>query len=469
VKAIMGFFPLRSLPGIVWPALPDGSLAQVWAGYQELDRTQWLEPAELEGGQLSQVRTLLAHSAAQVPYYRKLFAEAGIVPAAIRTLDDFRRIPLLTRRLCQDHFDARCAASLPPGTLPRSVLSTSGSTGMPVKVPQTNLNNLWWYAFYLRDLEWCGLRPSDSLAVIRNTKVSGAERQQAREGRRLPSWQRELHPLLDFGPCYGMDIQQDHRRQLHWLRTIQPTYLLSYPTNVAALAALVEEQKQGVPSLRAIHLISESLLPEVQARIEAAFGARVMNTYSCMEAGYVASPCPAGHGLHANAENVLVEVLDEHDRPCAPGQTGRVVLTNLHNFRAPFIRYDIGDEVTLAPGRCPCKRGLPLLTQVHGKVRPLFRLADGRLKRSGSLAEDIARLGGQRQYQVVQKSLELILVRIIPDATWTDGHRERVRRLVNEFFEGTLQVEIQLVEHLPPPPSGKFQSMVCEVPAPGRS
>jgi len=465
----MGFFPLRSLPGIVWPPLPDSSLAQVWAGYQELNRTQWLEPAELERSQLSQARTLLAHSAAQVPYYRKLFAENGISPAAIHTLDDFRRIPLLTRRLCQDHFEERCAANLPAGTQPGSIMHTSGSTGMPVKVPQTNMFNLWWHAFYLRDLEWCGLRPSDSLAVIRITKATGAEQQLVMDGVRLPSWLRELHPLLDFGPCHGMDIRQDHRRQLRWLRSIQPTYLLTYPTNAAALAAVIEEEGQGVPGLRALHLISESVAPEVQVRVEAAFGVPVKNTYSSTEAGYLASPCPEGHGLHVHAENVLFEVLDEYDRPCAPGQTGRVVLTNLHNFRAPFIRYDIGDEVTLAPGRCPCKRGLPLLTQVHGKVRPLFRLADGRLKRSGVLAEDLSKLGGQRQYQVVQKSLEQILVRIVPDATWTDGHRERIQQLFAEFFEGALRVEIQLADHLPPPPNGKFQSMVCEVPAPASS
>ena len=96
----------------------------------------------------------------------------------------------------------------------------------------------------------------------------------------------------------------------------------------------------------------------------------VKNLYSTTEAGYIASPCPSGTGLHVHSENVIAEVLDERDRPCAPGQTGRLVFTTLHNFLAPFIRYDILDEVTLASEPCPCGRGLPLWTRVEGRRHP---------------------------------------------------------------------------------------------------
>src|SRR5215831_400334 len=86
----MSFFRLRTLPGNTWPPVPDGSLAHLWSAYLHLDRTQWLDPAELQRHQLSQVRTLLAHAVAQVPYYRQVLPAAGIVPARIHSLDDFR-------------------------------------------------------------------------------------------------------------------------------------------------------------------------------------------------------------------------------------------------------------------------------------------------------------------------------------------------------------------------------------------
>jgi phenylacetate-coenzyme A ligase PaaK-like adenylate-forming protein len=99
----MSFFHLRTLPGYSWPALPDASLSQVWVAYQELGRGQWLAPEEIERRQLEQVRTLLTHALAQVPYYRRTLAEAGISPAAVQTPAGFRRVPPLSRSDCQAH------------------------------------------------------------------------------------------------------------------------------------------------------------------------------------------------------------------------------------------------------------------------------------------------------------------------------------------------------------------------------
>ena len=98
----MGFFHLRTVPGCRWPPLPDSVFSQVWSAYLELDRTQWLAPAELLQGQLKQVRALVTHCLSNVPYYREVLSAAGIVPAAIQTMDDFRRIPLLPRRVYQE-------------------------------------------------------------------------------------------------------------------------------------------------------------------------------------------------------------------------------------------------------------------------------------------------------------------------------------------------------------------------------
>jgi phenylacetate-CoA ligase len=459
----MPFFHLRAVPGNSWPALPDGKLSQVWAAYQALDRTQWLEPAALERQQLTQVRTLLAHAVNQVPYYRQRFAEAGIFPGSIQTMDDFRRIPLLSRATYQERFADLAAAVLPAGTTAGGETHTSGSSGVPVTVLQTNMVLLWWFAFLLRDLEWCGFEPSGTLASIRTSDKTGAELERWRHGILSSCWLPALETLIETGPAYTMDIQQDHTKQLHWLRSIAPDYLLTFPSNLEVLARLLRQQGEPVPRLRAIQTISEPLTDEARARIEAAFGVPVKNTYSCCEAGYLASPCPEGHGLHVHSENVILEVLDAAGRPCAPNQTGRVVVTALHNFRAPFIRYQLDDAVVLGAARCPCGRGLPLLARVDGKQRVMFRLAGGRLKSSSPLADLLEGLGGHRQHQVIQRALDHVVVRLVIDRTWTGEHGQRLRRLIQEFFEAPVRVDMQVEEQLRPPASGKLQSMACEI------
>ncbi len=272
--------PLNPTPGIAPRSPLSARAGRLWSLYQELDRSQWGTPAELERLQLAHLRLLLKHCVRHVPAYcQRLFA-AGLAPEAIRTPEDFRRLPLLARRTYREQVAAFRARVLPPGTTPAGRGPTSGTAGEPGAVWQTNQTNLRWWALYLRDRDWAGLSASSHQAI------------------------GEL--LADAGDL----------------------------------------------------------------RIEAAFGVPARDVYACPEAGFLASPCPQGHGLHVHAEHVLLEVLDEHDRPCLPGQAGRVVLTTLHNSLTPLVRYETLDEAIPGPTACPCGRGLPLLAKVWSKRPP---------------------------------------------------------------------------------------------------
>ena len=163
----MALFRLRSSPVCEWPRLPPAAVNSVWATYKELDGTQWLPPAELEQQQLRQLRLVLGHCAEQVPYYQRLFAEHGIVPAHIQSLADFRTIPLLSRQLYQQHFTDLTVRQLPLGTVKATAGFTSGTNGVPVQVQQTNDVIQWWFACMLRDLEWSSIDLRGSLASIR--------------------------------------------------------------------------------------------------------------------------------------------------------------------------------------------------------------------------------------------------------------------------------------------------------------
>ncbi|HQU46925.1 MAG TPA: hypothetical protein PK867_29240, partial [Pirellulales bacterium] len=111
----MSFFTLRKLPGQCWPQLPDACLSQVWAAYRALDATQWLTAPEIELRQFSQLNELVDHCRRHVPFYRDLLAMHGIDGKTIQSLSELRRIPLLSRRTWQQHFDRFCAERLPPG------------------------------------------------------------------------------------------------------------------------------------------------------------------------------------------------------------------------------------------------------------------------------------------------------------------------------------------------------------------
>jgi phenylacetate-CoA ligase len=412
---------------------------------------------------------LLQHCYHQVPYYRRLLSEAGIGARPIESLDEFLRIPLLTREQVHSHPDELCAKSLPEGMVATSIQGTSGTNGVPIKVLQTNRVNLWWFAFYLRDLEWSDIDPRRRLAAIRFLRSGGKEVPGSMDGLTLPCWIASLDPLVETGRSYALDIRSDPRKQLAWLRRIDADYLLSMPSNLEFLASLLSESGQPLPALRAIQAIGETLTDAARERIENGFGVPVRNCYSASEAGYIASPCPLGHGLHVHSENVLLEVLDENNVACGPGETGRAVLTVLHNYRKPFVRYDILDDVTLGAGPCPCGRGLPLLSHVSGRQHPLFFLPNGRRKIVTGLYLDVKKVGGLHQMQLIQRAVDHIILRIVRDQTWTEEHAVRMRSIIHQEFGEPIRVDVETPDRLELPPGGKLKRIVIEVQEPSAS
>jgi phenylacetate-CoA ligase len=209
--------------------------------------------------------------------------------------------------------------------------------------------------------------------------------------------------------------------------------------------------------------MGESLSPEVRERIETAFGVPVRNLYSTTEGGYIASPCPAGHGLHVHSENVLAEVLDADGRPCRPGETGRLVFTSLHNFMTPFIRYEILDDVTMAEGPCPCGRELLLWKHVEGRRHALLRLPGGGRKNSIGITLGLRQVGGFHQFQFVQRGLDHMLVRVVPDRSWRPGSAERLRQVVRREYGSPIRVDVEEVNALPRTAGGKVKLFINEL------
>ncbi|HEV3386436.1 MAG TPA: AMP-binding protein [Gemmata sp.] len=459
----MSFFHLRPPAGTVWPAVPVAEVSQIWAAYRELDRTQWLGPAEIEESQLRQLGALLTHCYDSVPYYRRLLDEAGLSARSSLSMADYRRLPLLTRELYQANFSDLQARGLPANMIESGSAFTSGTNGVPIKVLKTNRESLWWSAFFLRDLEWSGLDPRMRLASIRLMAMSHAELPRLLAGVTFPYWTQFLHHLLETGSAYTMDIRQDPRRQLAWLLEINPDYLASLPSNLEFLAGLLVENGQKLTALRTIQSVGESLAPATLERIEKGFGVPVKNLYSTTETGYLASPCPLGNGLHVHAENVLAEVLDADNIPCLPGQTGRLVLTCLHNYLTPFLRYDILDDVTLAPGPCPCGRGLPLWTRVDGRRHPLLHLPGGGRKSVTGIVLGVRQVGGIHQFQFIQRQVDHAILRIVPDRTWQPDLADRMRQVIQAELEAPVRVDIELKENLERPPGGKLKLAIIEL------
>jgi phenylacetate-CoA ligase len=203
---------------------------------------------------------------------------------------------------------------------------------------------------------------------------------------------------------------------------------------------------------------------EVREWCRVAWGVPVVDTYSAEEVGYIALQCPAHEHYHVQAESVLVEILDERGAPCTPGQIGRVVITDLHNFATPLVRYDIGDYAEVGEP-CPCGRTLPVLRRILGRVRNVLIARDGRRYWPAFGSRALGEIAAIRQHQFVQKAYDLVEARLVVAAPLMAQEEERLRRHVLSRLPEGFRLQIVYRENIPRGAGGKFEEFVSEIPS----
>ena len=444
----------------VWPALPGPNGMALASLLLQFAHNQWLPAEAIAANQAGQLACLLAHAQATVPFYRDRLP-TGIAEDGPST-DAWRAIPLLTRREIQAA-GATLQSVQPPtdhGSL--SEIFTSGSTGTPVRAVRTQLAELYWSAFTLRDHLWHRRDLGGTLAAIRESKAGKAPWP---DGTRWSDWGSASAGLFRTGPCVSLNIMTPIDRQLDWLRRQDPDYLISHPTNIARLAQLSLETGIKLPRLREVQTIAEVLNPQARSLIADAWGATVSDIYSARETGYLALQCPEAEQYHVQAEGVLVEVLDDDDSPCKPGHVGRVVVTTLQNFAMPLIRYDIGDRAEVGQP-CPCGRGLPVLARIMGREQNLVQLPDGSRRWALLSSGDIARLtelAPIRQYQFAQRAADRFEVRLATARPLSPDEETAIADWLRRKFDYPFAVTFSYLDEIPRSPAGKFEDFISEI------
>ena len=306
-------------PQHLFPALPDKSTALLLAVLQQLEQSQWWAAERVREQQSAQLATLLEFVRDALPFYRQRLAEAGMTGTKAPVSASWERVPILTRQQLQANVQALKVRKPPPGHRQLGLAETSGSTGTPIRVATTETTRLLWNAFALRDHYWHRRDLGASLAAIRHF-AAGVDAAYP-QGLDLPDWGSPVNLLHASGPGMALDIHTDPRRQLEWLSRMNPAYLITFPSNAAALARTSLAEGVALPGLREVRLVSEAVDDELRAILQAAWGVPVVDTYSAQEAGSLALQCPEHAHYHVQSENVLLEVVDAHGRACGPGET----------------------------------------------------------------------------------------------------------------------------------------------------
>lgn len=361
---------------------------------------------------------------AEHPFYRKHVGD----PSAL--------FPVLTRATVQA--DNELLLNGHPETE-----RTSGATSTPVRVSWSPERSNMEQGNAARMVGWIG----EQLPVLRIVSTQVHE-----PSERTFDVSRPVEEQVDF-------IRRRHAAD-------GTCSLISYPTNLELLCRHIIEQGIDLAFVRRVTCLSEVFEAEHDRLIRAAFPNAYVNvTYSSVEVGLIAARCPhRPDNYHVMADKLGVEILAEDGKPCAPGELGRVVITDFHNRRSTLVRYAQGDLA--ASVCCDCGRiPLPAITNIVGKVQGVFRTRDGRriiFTFFSPTFRDSPEIG---QYQVVQESFDRFTVRCVPrPGADLAPFKERIQAMFETEFGPGLQIAYETPEQIERAPGGKFLVAICRVP-----
>jgi phenylacetate-CoA ligase len=439
------------VPGIAWPAIPSSAASAMLAMQFQLSQSQWLTPDELRRNQFQQLHALLSHAQSTVPFYRDRLEAAGFDVKRPVTQELFESLPLLSRREVQDHGPDLYSRAVPPTHGRTTEGTTSGSVGNPLRFKSTDLAYFFWHAFNLRDHLWHDNDFSRNMVAIR-----------IGESMVLPNWFHGLDPVPFFtGPLVVVSSSAGMEEHIGKILEHEPTYLLGHATQVTLIAAECLRRSIRFSWLREARVFAEMLTPDARALIKKAWGCKVVDTYSTRECGYLALQCPKHEHFHVQ-EGVILEVLDAGGAPCKPGEVGRVIVTPLHNFAMPLIRYDLGDFAEVgAP--CDCGRGLSVLKSIAGRVRNMLVLPSGRKiwPFLGFYRDTLP----VRQRQVIQHSVEHIELKLVVDRKLTSAEEDEARAHFCDTVGHPFRVTVSYLDEIPRSAGGKFEEFISLVSA----
>ena len=424
--------------------------------YALLQRSQWWSREELAAYQAQALSRLLDHAYENVPYYRRVFRERGLVPEDIRGPGDLELLPFLTKEIVQANLPDLKARNYPESAF--EYVRTSGSTGTPMGFYyEKGASRAREWAFMKTQWDRVGYRFGDRCVILRGHVVDGAS-----SG---TYWRRAL-----FGRWLIMSSHQMTEETLpgyvSWIRAFRPRFIHAYPSTAVILARYMREHGIGpFPTVKAVLCGSENLYPWQRDLLEEVFGCRVFSWYGNSEQTVLAGECEESTHYHIFPEYGIVELIGRDGRPVrGPGAMGEVVTTSLINPICPLIRYRTMDVAVLGTDSCTCGRSYPMLERVEGRLQEFIVTKNRRFISMTAVNMHSDIFDNVAQFQFHQEKEGETLLRIVKKPGYSDRDTERILKELDRKFDGDVDVTIRFVDEIPRTQRGKYQFLIQELP-----
>lgn len=293
-----------------------------------------------------------------VPYYRNLMQERGLVPEDIKGIEDLPKLPFTTKEDLRNNYPYGLFA-VPMSEIIR-IHASSGTTGKPTVVGYTRQDIITWSELMARTLT-CGGATKDSVI-------------QVAYGYGLFTGGLGVHYGAERLGASVIPISGGNtKRQVMLMKDFGTTVLACTPSYALHIAETMEEMGIDRKELKLKNGIfgaepwSEALRKEIETKLEIT----AIDIYGLSEVigPGVASECLYKQGLHIFEDHFIPEIIDPNTGEVLPeGEEGELVFTTITKEGLPVIRYRTRDITSLNYELCPCGRTHVRMSKIVGRT-----------------------------------------------------------------------------------------------------
>ena len=426
----------KILLNVIFPITDNVMGMYISRWYKQICKMQSWSEDDVLNWQNSKLQKLVLHAYEHTRYYKRIFDELNLKPSDIKSVEDLKQLPIVTREIIRNNYDDFIPDNL--STIKHRKASTGGTTGVPMKYYCDE--NTWGYVTAAKIFAWqqVGYHYGDKFVALGSASLFAKK----------PSLLRRIYDGLRNEIALNSVNLNDElcQKYIDFIKKEKIRYIYGYAGSIYILTKYVAKHNIDLTQVDAVFTTSEHLTDDYRELIEKTYKCHVMDCYGAKDAGM--SAYEIKRGKYHVGYNVITELVD-----CIDENSGTVLTTNLLNYSFPLLRYQFGDDVTFTDDICGYNG--KVISHVVGRTSDVMRLSNGHNLTSTGFSMIIKQFD-VKAFEIVQLGeLDVKLSLQVDEDKFTSEQENTIKETIIRYLGSDCNLTIEYVKEFNPLPNGK--------------
>lgn len=402
----------------------------------------WTKEAVTEW-QKQELQKFIKHAYEHTVYYKRLFDDLGLLPENIQSLDDLKKLPIITKEIINRHYNELIPDNI--SSIRHRKSRSGGTTGIPMEYLCDE--NTWGYVTAAKIYYWkkAGYRYGDAFIALGSASLFSQK----------PSWKRRIYDKIrNEHPLNCVDMTDSKCQEYaEYIRKHNIHHIYGYAAAIYVFTKYVAEHNIDLTQVRTVFTTSENLPDHYRKLIEQTYQCKVVDCYGTKDAGITGYETSYHH--YCVGYNTIVEVINE----TAPN-SGTALSTNFLNYSFPLIRYQFGDELELSDGDKDYNG--QVIISVNGRTSDVLRLENGH-SLSATGFSMILKEFDIEAFQISKTGMNEVKLQLIPIiGKYTQEQENRISSTLAKYLGGDCIIVIEHTDKFEQLANGKRRYLMLK-------